>query len=366
MQYIDRENETKRIEGIYNQLTSSAILFLYSKTGVGKSTLLNRFIENHSDNDDVSIIRVFTNRINKNKATINGNYLIEIFKSFSSFFEHDNELSFENYIMSEKNKTHRKYVLEKILEDVRSQSTFKAILIKVLGTFFINRIFKLGYYNCDVLINDFSAQSLQLINSYIEYILKRRRIILAMDNLQNADDIAIEYIRDWIVHTKPQKHFFICEYTITNDVDRISVLTLRDNLRQLNISVNVMELSKMDCEHAIQAAALKNEDQDNISIPNNTQEIYKNSGGNIRYLEDFLRHYNTDHKYEISYTPTIDSILSLNKDALLVFCTICLNNACINRFELQAVLNDYHINLSEILKILRKNYDLVEEHDRCV
>lgn len=362
MIFVDRIEETKQIIRYTKDIKESSILLIYAKTGVGKSTLTQKFMEVEcAENENIKTVRVFTNKINSNN-TVNGDFLFNIFNAIRKTDLPSKKYSFDYYISHHKNPTHRKYVLEKILDDAKSNSTFKELSIKTLGAFIIKRCLKLSEYNYEKLLNDYTYQTFQIVSGYIEYVLKNIRMIINIDNIQNIDDISFKYIIEWITHLRDKKHLFLFEYTI-NDETRQKVLQFRDNVQQLGVSIDLLELNNMDSEYAIEAAK-NNTFQDcgntKNDVPNEVIDYYNAIDGNIRSLEDFIRQYNKSNSHKISYTPLIDVFNALSENERTILCAICLNSAEINVLELKYIFKDCKFDLKNCINSLEKNYALIE------
>jgi len=354
MRYVDRTLETQEFVNIFNEMKESSVIFLYSKTGVGKSSLSQKFINQILQRENITAVKVLTNRINKTEASFDGQYLIEIFKSLNNLFKETKKLSFATFVKKSKNKAHKKYILEKILSDAEKSSTLKNLFLKIPTFWLLKRVFKLNEFNCENFTNDYSIQSLQLINSYIEYILENHRLIMVIDNIQNIDKKSIQYITNWLMRYKEMNHLFLFEYTIEN-------ADYRDYFKNYDIEVKLREIKNLDEKYAIEAAISNAQESisGTISTPDKTKEYYKQIDGNIRYLEDFIRQYNINPEHNLSYTPTHDNIISLDTNSLFVFCLICLNQTQINRFELENIVQDKNIELSKILKQLSDINNLI-------
>lgn len=194
VKYVDRIEETKKLVELFQQMKESTVFFMFSKTGVGKSSISQKFIDYMRLNNEFESVKVMTNRINKSDDTFEGQYLIQIFKTISNFFKDNKKLSFASYIKKSKNKAHKKYIFEKILAEAQNSSTIKSLMLKTPVFWIIKRVLKLNEFNCENFANDYSIQSLQLINNYIEFVLKNRRLILVVDNIQNIDQKTLQYI----------------------------------------------------------------------------------------------------------------------------------------------------------------------------
>ena len=361
VKYVDRIEETKRLTKLFDEMEKSTVFFMYSKTGVGKSSISQKFIEYITSDGEIAPVKVMTNRINKTDNTFEGQYLIDIFRTISNLFKENRKLSFSSYIKKSKNKAHKKYIFEKILSEAQNSSTIKTLLLKLPAFWILKRILKLNEFNCENFANDYSIQSLQLINSYVEFVLEKQRLILVVDNIQNIDKKTIQYITDWLSRYKEKRHLFLFEYTLEKENDRINVLEYRDYFQNLDISIKLFEVKNLNEEYAIEAALTNAQEGicETIYIPEEAAEYYKSIDGNIRTLEDFIRRYNINAEHNISYTPTLDNIKSLDKNSLFVFCLICLNETKINRFELESMVKDKSIDLSNTLKQLSDIHKLI-------
>lgn len=361
MKYVDRCDESKRIKELYLNANQSSLLLMFSKTGIGKSSLSHKFTDSIKSDKKTDIIYVITNQIN-NTVSNQGYYQMEIFKWIYKYFKNNDEYSFEKYIF--KNKTYKKYIINKIISESQSQESLKSLIFKVFGVNILKRIFKIDQFDYESLFEDYSKRTNKITKEYIEYILGNRKLVLVIDNIQNIDDISLDIILDWVSEYRQQKHFIIFEYTI--DESRDNILKLREKINNYDLNLHFFELNNMDTDNAIKAAKLRAQDNKNIEIDVkqiDAIDYYKKVDGNIRSLEDYIRSYNHNKTYH-NNSATYESIANLNQNDALILSIICLNNSKINKFMLGALLKDSpNMNINESLDTLINALDLIVSRD---
>lgn len=364
MEYVDRTIELEKINKFYKNLNESSLLLMFSKTGIGKSSLSHKFTDSIKSNNNIDVIYVITNPIN-NDFSSQGSYQKEIFKWVYRHFKDNSEYSFENYIFS--NKTYKKYIISKIISESQSQDSLKSLILKVFGVNILKRIFKIDEFDYELLFEDYSKQTNKIAKEYIEYILKNRKLILVIDNIQNIDSFSLDIILDWISAYKRNKHLIIFEYTVEDSRDNI--IKMRERICNYDVNFYFLELNNMDADNAIEAAKMHAfDDNVDIKIKNSEVKNYykKKADGNIRSLEDFIRTYIHNKSCNcISYSATYESISSLDNNAALILSLVCLNGSKINKYLLSELLKNYndYININNSLDVLINEFDLLVERD---
>ena len=357
MMYFDREKESEKIYELYKNSNQSTILLMFSRTGTGKSSLSHKFMNSVNDNS-VDKIYVVTNQINNNEAN-QGYYIMEVFKWFFKYYNDTHQYSFQNYLF--KNKTYKKYIISRFLSETQSQTNLKSIILKVFGINLIKRFLKIDEFDYETLFYDYSKQTLKIVKEYIEFILKNRKILLIIDNIQNIDNLSLESILDWFSEHKENCHFLIFEYTVSED--RESIIKLRDRIQNYDISFCFFELGIMDPNNAVKAAKSKAQNTVNYSFTlqdRKAVEYYNTVDGNIRSLEDFIRNFNNDKANILKHSATYACIESLEKNEALVLSIICLNDSKINKYLLFNLLSQKSIIISKnSLNNLIYSYDLI-------
>lgn len=362
MEYVDRITEYNTINDLYKGAKQSSLLIVFSKTGIGKSSLSHKFTDKIAEGSSTDIIYIITNQLN-NCSSNNGSYLMDVFKWIYKFYKNDKEYSFEKYIF--KNKTYKKYIIGKIISESQTQESFKSLVFKVFGINILKRIFKIDEFDYETLFDDYSKKTNKIIKDYIGFILSKRKTILVIDNMQNIDEQSLEIILDWLVEYKEQKHFILFEYTVDDSME--NMLKLRDRINNYGICFNLLELNCMEPNDAIEAAKLHAQDNKNEVInieESGALEYYNKVDGNIRALEDYIRGYNrNNHKHNIN-SATYDTILSLKKEEALLLSLLCLNDSRINKYMLADLLRDYSSEcINESLNVLIKTFDFVVLRD---
>lgn len=363
MEYIDRLKESKQINEFYQNSSESSLLLMFSKTGIGKSSLSHKFTDNIKNDIGIDIVYVITNPMN-NSVSNQGCYQMEIFKWIYKYFKSDDTYSFEKYIF--KNKTYRKYIISKIISESQNQASLKSLIIKVFGVNLLKRIFKIDQFDYEALFEDYSKQTNKITKEYIEFILDNRKLVLVIDNIQNIDEYSLEIILDWLSIYKEKKHFFIFEYTI--DETRDSIIKLREKINNYDLKLHFFELNNMDADYAIEAAKLHAQDNKNTDIKlerSKAKNYYEKADGNIRSLEDYIRSFNHNKQYNVSNSATYESISSLDDNEALILSIVCLNNSKINKYLLGELLKNYcnNININNSLEVLINEMDLLVARD---
>jgi len=229
---INRIPEKQAIKNIYGEFyKTSAMLILYAKTGVGKTLLTDTVFTNLPD---TCYIRA---KITQQQAEeTNGFYLSCLAKSLNeyahrtSFFSTIEDFA-ENIYRLDKNTDK---IIDDLLDIGFAYFDRKDLRDKLKETKTIKENIIIKVLESDTEI----AVSFML--EYIAYISKIQKIVVSIENIQNANEKFISFLNELI--KKTNNLFFVGEYTIVASETEVTNL-----FRQFPFDrTSVYEIKKLD------------------------------------------------------------------------------------------------------------------------
>lgn len=287
---VDREVESDEIvELITQNWNKKTVHYILAKTAIGKTSLITKVIEKY-DKNDCDIIRIKTKPCNNDSGDFAWYYLREIFDGIAEYFEKLQEengyaLTFENFLNEHNDisvtRTRLASGLETLFGSDSKKSFFKNTCFLILKMFF-----KLNEFSAEYFKQDISVDTVLVKINYISYILKKRKVLLIIDNLQNIDSQSLECFKNWI-NDIDSNTYFILEYTCTQNMDKFK--KQRDYFSKLGTKVIETKLEPIDKTYIIDIVHrnVKNLSDDmafNINVMNHYEEV---SLGNLRELIDY-------------------------------------------------------------------------------
>lgn len=300
---VDRENESDEIIKIIGQnWDKKTVHYIWSETAIGKTSLVTKVIEKY-DHDYCDIIRIKTKPCNDDDSTTAWYYLDEIFDGFTKYYEKLEEengyaLTFDNFLNEHNddsvNRTRLASGLETLFNSDSKKGLFKNICYVALKKFL-----KLNEYSTLQFKHNSSVESILVRTNYIGYILKKRKVLLIIDNFQNIDNPSLDCFRDWI-NDADSNTYFILEFTHNPNSEKFNLQ--RDFFTGLGAKVIKTELEPIDKTYIVDIIHrnVKNLSDDiafNINVVNHYEEV---SFGNLRELIDYSATYEQhDDTFEI-------------------------------------------------------------------
>lgn len=359
-QIVDRDDYVKQIRDILQKQDTSNILVIVARTATGKSSLVTKAL---SDTNIVqTIIRIRTLPLNSSEKTDEWDFFNNIFNAIKEKFLEDNVFSFESYINSFKNMPNNKAILTYIIDNMfNNMSNMHPVMpiIYLSASWYL----KLGRFDINYLTDDNSVQSRRIKYQYVKYVLTHKSILIAIDNIQNADKQSLHDIINLINETKDCVVKFIFEFTISEERPLDYCQLLCDNFSATSVKTELMNLKSLDKRYILDAVSrhLKSITTDwNFSIK--LQEEYeKKNSGNIREMLDFSICYSkAKDKNTTEYT--FENIITLPEPAKVLLAFVVNCNGVMDWDILKEIESCIHLDVNEALSIL-KNKLIVEEDD---
>lgn len=343
---------------------------LYSGTGIGKSSVskkVAKLIAERNINKDVIHIKSA-----QDNSTYERFFLECIFRYIRKYY-----LLKNNKKNKSERKKYRKYsysyyirhqnfaVIKKIVEppvlNVEECKNIKTILIQFIKLFFRFIIFKLDMAK-DVEVNNIDSK---IMISYIKYILKKRNIVLCIENAQNFDKTSLDALMELLIETKTYQNYFIFEFTLTENSENLRLLEqIKNELDYSEITYNFSELKKLEFEYISKLAKQFYESADASFI----QQIEKMYTGNVKKIENFLFNYSVQTAKDND--PTFVLLQGLSNSQKYILAIIILNNAIIDEQVLKQILNNsndiYLPNYNEDIRYLINDAKLLEKRDKSI
>lgn len=343
---VDREVESDEIVKIIEQnWDKKTVHYIWSETAIGKTSLITKVIEKY-DNSDCDIIRIKTKPCNNDNGDTAWYYLQELFDGITKYFEKMEEengyaLTFDNFLNGYNDDSVNRTRLASGIETLFASDSKKG-LFKNICYVALKRFFKLAEYSTEQFKYGTSVESVLVKANYIGYVLKKRKVLLIIDNFQNIDDQSLGCFRDWINDTDSNT-YFILEFTHSSNSDKFD--KQKNFFTESGAKVIKTELEPIDKTYIIDIVHrnvknLSNDIAFNINVVNHYEEV---SLGNLRELID----------YSVTYEQHNDTNESENIDIENGTYQVLHN---INDYETLAVLSliIYHKG-----KIKRKNAEMI-------
>lgn len=343
---VDREVESDEIvKTIEQNWDKKTVHYIWSETAIGKTSLITKVIEKY-DNSDCDIIRIKTKPCNNDNSDTAWYYLQELFDGITKYFEKMEEengyaLTFDNFLNGYNDDSVNRTRLASSIETLFASDSKKG-LFKNICYVALKRFFKLAEYSTEQFKYGTSVESVLVKANYIGYVLKKRKVLLIIDNFQNIDDQSLGCFRDWINDTDSNT-YFILEFTHSSNSDKFD--KQKNFFTESDAKVIKTELEPIDKTYItdIVHRNVKNLSNDiafNINVVNHYEEV---SLGNLRELID----------YSVTYEQHNDTNESENIDIENGTYQVLHN---INDYETLAVLSliIYHKG-----KIKRKNAEMI-------
>ncbi len=329
-QVVDRDDYIDLIKPIIEKPTHSNIIILKAQSAVGKSAMVDKLL--YASSFSQEIIRIRTLPINNSEKVEEWEYLNNLFNAIYKKYNQGHD-SFQSYIYALKNKTNNKIILKYIFDVLyEKEIKKKKSLLNVLLYVGFLRLFKLGTFDINNLIDDNSIKGNRIKLHYIKYIFQKYRVIISIDNIQNVDQHSLREIENLMNECKDNLPQFVFEYTITDVTTSERCDVLAEYFSATGIPTQVINLEPIKKEYIVDVISkhIVNSTTNwgfNISI----QERYEeNNNGNIREMIDYGIYINRENK-PISISDnqySLDNILSLTEQAKqLLSIIICANNS---------------------------------------
>lgn len=295
---VDREVESDEIVKLIRQnWDKKTVHYIWSKTAIGKTSLITKVIEKYDDGD-CDIIRIKTKPCNNDNGDTAWYYLQELFDGIINYYEKLEEengyaLTFDNFLNEYNDDSVNRTRLASGLETLFGSDSKKSV-IKNVCYLALKKLFKLNEYSTEQFKHDTSVESVLVRINYIGFVLKKRKILLIIDNFQNIDDQSLGCFRDWLNDTDSDAYFML-EFTHNPNSDKFDIQ--RDFFTGLGVKVIKTELVPIDKTYIIDIVHrnVKNLSDDiafNINVVNHYEEV---SLGNLRELIDYSVTYEQHH-----------------------------------------------------------------------
>lgn len=287
---VDRDEESDKIVNIINSnWNEKTVHYVWSETAIGKTSLITKVIEKYDG--DCDIIRIKTKPCNDDDGNLAWYYLQEIFDGITEYYKKMEEkngyaLTFDFFLNDHNDDSVNRTRLAANLETMFSSES-KAGVFKNAIYIGLKKLLKLQEYSSKQFKHDLSMESVLVKVNYIGYVLKRRKTLLIIDNLQNIDNQSLKCFSDWI----DANVYFLLEFTHTPNSNKFE--KQKEFFVGLGAKVIKTELDPIDKTYIIDIVHrnVQNLSDDiafNINIVNHYEEV---SLGNLRELIDYSAGY---------------------------------------------------------------------------
>lgn len=355
---VDRKAETEILLSCINNQEADAII-IYSKTGIGKSTLSNRIMK--KSNGFIPIV-IKTSPENKTETVTEGFFLSKIFNQMVHFFQEYSkeykDCSFQYYLRSNKNEFVKKNSIEKYTNEIDNTVSLKTIGIS-LSKYILSKIFLLNEYNVYPKLLLDTKDSMLIANDYIKYLLKKLHILVNIDNLQNIDSYSLQLLTDWIA-TCNRNSIFLFEYTLSESCKINQLVQISVEWTSYDLEIKLLELKALNCDYALEALqkmhiSTEESYEENHFFEDAKQYYLHHSNGNIQKLIDFSLQYSQNSPLKDCFDPTFERFKLLNSFEKLTLSIIILHGGEIVKNTLLYLMRNSPIpSATSIEKVLKK------------
>lgn len=346
----DRVELCNNIISLIQNSDETQAYILYSGIGVGKSSVSQKIsklvMEKHIEKDVICI------KAYQNDNTGEWTFLNNIFNSIRKYY-----LAKGNQGSKSEKKKYKKYsyqyfirhqnfsTIKKLLYNFNNYSGKEPAILR-----FIDIIIKYICIKLEIkeeLENKFNDNNISV--AYIKYVLKKANVVLGIDGTQKLDRSSFDSLIEILIETKPQKNYFIFEFTLDNESDSLAKFQqLGNELKYSEIQYNKSELKKLEMQYVIKIARKYYDSEDDTFILG----IKKLYNGNLKKVENFALNYSLQTVASID--PTLKLLQQLSDNQKYILAIIILNNGGIKEDILKKIIN----NTPEIY-VTNYNEDLV-------
>ena len=274
---INRITEKEVINNIYKEASNkskSALLIIYAKTGVGKTILIDTIFKSLIGSHYIRL------KINQQQAQeTKGFYLSSLAKALNIYAHQTSEFSsFEEFIST----THSlgkngEKAIDDLLDIAFILVNKKDIREK------INEPKKAKEGIIKKILESDNEIALSFLLEYITYISENRRIILCIENIQNANPRLISFLNELLKKTK--NLFLVGEYTISNSEFEVTSLFQQFPYEY----TSVYELIKLDKAELLGGLSQIIEPKYINQVHKIIETSYDESSGNLANLQLLLK-----------------------------------------------------------------------------
>ena len=361
-QVVDRENYIDKIVSIFKNPLKSNIVIIMAGSAVGKSSLVDKLLDNKSIQQDK--IRVRTLPINQSQKNEEWEFLGNIFSAVRKKYENTPD-SFTGYIYSLKNKFVNKDMLYYVISTIYSNESLTKN--KFINSFFFLSLlwfFKLGKFNIENLVDDNSINAYRIKAQYIKYILNHKKIVFSLDNIQNIDKNSFRELLNIVNETKSNNPQFIFEYTLSEEKSQKCCQELATIFETTSVETQIILLEKIESKYIVDVVSK------HMLLPNrnwefnvNLQRKYEqNDSGNIREMIDYGICFNeSNNSYSESEEYSLENILNLPDFAKQLLSIIICSNNSISKELLEHFREDINLNIETAIQELSERL-LIDEN----
>lgn len=286
--FINREIEKKFFqEDIVLTRSKSRIVIISSSSGLGKSSLIDEVVRNRVNYNLDHRVKI---KQSESEECDFGFFIKRIIKTLdiNALYNQTKYLRFHEFL------------LKKNLLEIIGEIAIKKILSSTGIDNYLDQVKSTEENVQEWLGNEFNL--LLLGKEYIKYVLKGRKLILAIENIQNIDNYSVQVLKDIIQSTN--NAYFIFEYT-TGIRCNFSISELHSFFQEA-AETSDYTLSKLNKTEIIKTLNAK--DEIIIGILN---ESYDASDGNLFKLSLLLNDANClrPHK-DLAYSETIKNLIN--------------------------------------------------------
>jgi tetratricopeptide (TPR) repeat protein len=266
--FVNRVKELHAFLGEIGQPRhTNRVVILEGVSGVGKSSFTRRLLEQQRNGPGIKVPLM-------SGASPDGYLIAETARAVSESSVALGVTSLQQYMTdlppgSEMRRRYHARLLDQAANLDPTQAAGVAITI-------VRRKLGAGDFNADNLFRSFYGEGISLLADYLKHVLGERRLILNIENVQDADRVSLLLLRELL--TVQKGHYLVLEYTpgegTANEQDELLSL-----LRETGSSVDLYGLKKLPFEDVLQLIS----DGDVVQM---LERAYVTFDGNLRAITD--------------------------------------------------------------------------------
>ena len=376
----DREEVCDKILEVLDYSNETSVFMVYAYAGVGKSAVSKK-IKNILNDDSKKMICVVLPQDNKNIQE--GAFIRAIFKYTRKYFDKNvqngnlkEKFRFGKYTFAYFLRKQEKYssIIQclhdnmDIVDGFVSAENKPNVYTSSMRFFLSYLLIKIGVSKS--LIDNIS-NNYRLMCNYLKYVLDQEDIIINIDNIQNFDNLSLNFFLELLMDTKEHKNFFLLEFTLLLDNSNYETLeNLKREFKNAEISVTDFKLENLDMKNVLKLARNNCKTYDKMFDSVVKYHFKKLYNGNLKKIEYLANMYSKDASYGTN--PIYEKMKALSSSQKYILAIIIINNSIINQNTLKYIINNSNVDFiidyeKDVINFCNDSEFICQEHDEiCI
>lgn len=270
-QIVNRTKELEIMDSIFSSYKSSSCVFLHGKSGIGKSSISEKFIDK---NKNITSFRVLPKRSQQDYNY--GYYISQLSHEINRTSDNNSDFnSIADFIKGQHLKKTKQFLVGALDSLIETTA-----LGKIINDGIKNR--KVYKKEIEEYFKSFQDdQRYLVIEEYVIQELKGKEFLLNIENIQNIDELSLNTLLKIIRHAK--RVFLILEFTDEANNINYTITNLVEKIKTQLESVRIIKTSPLNKDELI---SIFNKAPDSIADLISKNIIEWN--GNVRSIEDLV------------------------------------------------------------------------------